>query len=299
MKNFARWVTGALLVTLSALLVVPVQAANTKATGVAYADPDFDSLSVAGTLLTSTITELNILDGVTATAAELNILDGVTATAAELNILDGVTATAAELNLADGSVAGTAVASKLLALGSNKNVDTLVIADSGLKLGSGAGTAVTSTAAELNILDGVTAASGDINLLAGITAGTVTASKVLAVGSGSALTGLRQTTSGQTSGFSPNATDSGTVYYVTGGGGITATLPTPATGIVFDFCNAVDQNLTVSASPDLLVVFNNASASTVAFSTSGEKIGGCIKAIGTGGYYLIMPSASNSLTITD
>ena len=58
--------------------------------------------------ITSTSTELNILDGVTSSAAELNILDGVTSTAAELNILDGVTSTAAELNLLDGVTATTA-----------------------------------------------------------------------------------------------------------------------------------------------------------------------------------------------
>ena len=45
----------------------------------------------AGTAVTSTAAELNILDGVTSTAAELNILDGVTSTAAELNYVDGVT----------------------------------------------------------------------------------------------------------------------------------------------------------------------------------------------------------------
>jgi hypothetical protein len=60
------------------------------------------TLSIAGTEVTATAAELNILDGVTSTAAELNILDGVTATTAELNILDGVTATAAELNILDG-----------------------------------------------------------------------------------------------------------------------------------------------------------------------------------------------------
>jgi hypothetical protein len=60
------------------------------------------------------------------------------------------TSSTAELNLIDGSVAGTAVASKALVLGANKNVDTLAIADSGLKLGAGAGTAVTATAAEIN-----------------------------------------------------------------------------------------------------------------------------------------------------
>ena len=89
------------------------------------------TLSIAGTAVTATAAELNILDGVTSTAAELNILDGVTATTAELNILDGVTSTAAELNILDG---------------------------------------VTSTTAELNILDGVTATAAELNVLDGVTA---------------------------------------------------------------------------------------------------------------------------------
>lgn len=50
-------------------------------------------------------------------------------------------------------VAGTVTASKAVVVGTNKNIDTIVIADGGLKLGSGAGTAVTATAAELNELD--------------------------------------------------------------------------------------------------------------------------------------------------
>lgn len=49
--------------------------------------------------------------------------------------------------------AGTTSASKALVVGANKELDTLVIADGGLKLGSGAGTAVTATAAELNATD--------------------------------------------------------------------------------------------------------------------------------------------------
>jgi hypothetical protein len=60
---------------------------------------DLGSLIIAGT-------------SVTATAAELNILDGVTSTTAELNILDGVTATAAELNYNDITTLGTVQASK-------------------------------------------------------------------------------------------------------------------------------------------------------------------------------------------
>ena len=75
--------------------------------------------------VTATTSELNILDGVTSTATELNILDGVTATTSELNILDGVTATTAELNYNDtGSSVGTVVASKVVTVDSNKDVSS-------------------------------------------------------------------------------------------------------------------------------------------------------------------------------
>ena len=123
-------------------------------------------LAVASTTqITSTPEELNILDGVTATASELNALDGITSSVSELNILDGVTATAAELNLIDGSAAGTIANSKAVIYGSSGEVNatTLQIA----------GTAITSTAAELNILDGVTATTSELNLMdGGTTAGT-------------------------------------------------------------------------------------------------------------------------------
>jgi hypothetical protein len=66
------------------------------------------TLQIGGVSITSTATELNILDGVTSTTAELNILDGVTSTTAELNILDGVTSTASELNTLDGITSSTA-----------------------------------------------------------------------------------------------------------------------------------------------------------------------------------------------
>jgi hypothetical protein len=94
--------------------------------GVAYVD----AIDFAGTGITATAAELNILDGVTATFTELNLLDGVTSTTAELNILDGVTATAAEINVLDG---------------------------------------ITATVAELNILDGVTATAAELNYTDGVT----------------------------------------------------------------------------------------------------------------------------------
>lgn len=63
-----------------------------------------------------------------------------------------LTPSAAEMNVLDGVTAGTATASKAAVLGANKNLDTLVIADNGLCLGAGAGTAVTKTAAQINAL---------------------------------------------------------------------------------------------------------------------------------------------------
>jgi len=92
---------------------------------------DLGSLIVAGTTVTATGAELNIMDGVTSTTAEINKLDGFTgdvadlnyskdlratnvttaefsvlnglaSTTDQLNILNGVTATTQELNYVDG-----------------------------------------------------------------------------------------------------------------------------------------------------------------------------------------------------
>jgi cytoskeletal protein CcmA (bactofilin family) len=182
--------------------------------------------------VTSTAAELNILDGVTSTAAELNILDGVTSTAAELNILDGVTSTAAELNVLDGITAvvgelnaldlgstavGTAIASKAVILDSNKDytgfrnitlsgeldagsLDVSGDADIDGTLETDAlsinGTAVSSTAAELNTLDGITAVVGELNALdLGSTAvGTAIASKAVILDANKDYTGIRNLT---------------------------------------------------------------------------------------------------------
>ena len=167
------------------------------------------SLTLGGTAITSTAAELNILDGVTATAAELNILDGVTSTAAELNILDGVTATAAELNildgvtstaselnLVDGSSAGTVVNSKAVIYGSSGEVNATTLQIAGTSITATAAElnimdGVTATAAELNILDGVTSTASELNLVDGITAGTVSASKAVIADSNKDVTGFR------------------------------------------------------------------------------------------------------------
>lgn len=67
---------------------------------------------------------------------------------------------AIDIPVLSGVVAGTVSASKAIVVGTTKNIDTLVIADGGLKLGAGSGTAVTATAAELNYVDLVTLGTG-------------------------------------------------------------------------------------------------------------------------------------------
>ena len=90
------------------------------------------------------LTDAN-LAGTTALAALKLAGTTVTSTGAELNILDGVTSTASELNLVDGSSAGTIVNSKavIYSSGGQVNGTTLAIA----------GTEITATAAELNYND--------------------------------------------------------------------------------------------------------------------------------------------------
>jgi hypothetical protein len=151
----------------------------------------------------------------------------VTSTAAELNILDGVTSTASELNLVDGSSAGSIVNSKAVIYSSGGQVN-------GTSLAIG-GTAITSTAAELNALDGITAVVGELNALdIGSTAvGTAVASKAVILDSNKDYTGIR------------NLTVSGELDAATG-----------------DFSGAVDiaGDLTLSAGTDGALTFGAASS---------------------------------------
>ena len=133
----------------------PRDLANVVATGNILADGAVAPAELTG--VTSTAAEINILDGVTATAAELNLMDGVTATTAELNHVDGVTSNVqtqmdTKAPVADPTFTGTATA-------------PTVNASTALQIG---GVAVTATAAELNVLDGITASVSDLNGVAGI-----------------------------------------------------------------------------------------------------------------------------------
>lgn len=80
------------------------------------------------------------------------------------------------------------------------------------------------------------------------------------------------------------AADNGTLFHTTGAAGaVTFTLPAVATckGLRFGFFNVADQNMTVaSAAAGGLITFNNAAASSVAYSTAGNKIGAYTEVIG-------------------
>ena len=98
---------------------------------------------------------------VTATVSELNIMDGVTATTAELNYVDGVTSAIQTQIDTKAAIAGPTFTGTLTA--------PTINASTALQIG---GVAVSSTAAELNILDGVTSTAAELNILDGVTATT-------------------------------------------------------------------------------------------------------------------------------
>lgn len=196
-----------------------------------------DTLQLGGVSVTSTASELNILDGVTATASELNILDGVTASTSELNIMDGVTATASELNIMDGV---TATASELNILDG-----------------------VTATASELNILDGVTSTASELNLLDGSASGTIVNSKGVVYGSA----GEVNMTSLEIAGLKsvPNLNVEKGYVYISGAGNFECSQSaTPAQSVQVD-----DQSSsTFYGSDGAVYVSANASVVTVSLTSS-------------------------------
>ena len=107
--------------------------------------------------------------GLTASSAEINTLDGILATSAELNKLHLVTADKDDFNRLDITTEGTSEAGKVVtADAQNKvtfsgNVDVTGTLDATtLQIN---GVTVTSTASELNLLNGVTATAAELNSL--------------------------------------------------------------------------------------------------------------------------------------
>ena len=111
--------------------------------------------------VTASAAELNKLDGVTSSTAELNVLTGITSSTSELNKLDGVTSTTAKLNYVDVSP-GALTASKAMVVDGTSTINT--VKTNALYL---SGVQVSSSATELNLLDGITAIDTDLSSVAG------------------------------------------------------------------------------------------------------------------------------------
>ena len=69
--------------------------------------PNLSTLTIGGTAVTASVTELNVLDGASVTTADLTKLGSVTASATELNYVDGVTSNIqAQINSVIAAAAG-------------------------------------------------------------------------------------------------------------------------------------------------------------------------------------------------
>jgi len=134
------------------------------------------------TLVSDTGTQT--LTNKTLTSPKVNENVAVTSTATELNLLDGVTATTAELNLNDTGVSvGTVAASKTVTVDANKDVSSFrnLTASGAITAGS-----FVIGSADIN--------ENDLEAIDGITAGTVAASKAAIVDTNKDVTGFRNIT---------------------------------------------------------------------------------------------------------
>jgi hypothetical protein len=162
-------------------------------------DGSTTGLKLAGTLVTSSASEINKLTGVTpgtAAAGKAIVLDGSLDIVGINNIetnnltVNGtlVTATAIELNYTDITTAGTVQASKAVIVDINKDVAGFrnLTTEGNINIYNYNGTTIGLKLAG-NL---VTSSAAEINTLAGVTTGTVTASKALVVDSNKDLSAL-------------------------------------------------------------------------------------------------------------
>jgi hypothetical protein len=102
--------------------------------------------------------------------------------------------------------------------------------------------------------------------------------------------------------FTATAADSGKVFLIIGAtAAVNVTLPAIDTGpFHFRVINCSDQSLTLtSVVADTIITFNDLNADSVAFSTSGEKIGGHAEVLCNGTKLIVLPYlVSEAQTVT-
>lgn len=106
----------------------------------------------------------------------------------------------------------------------------------------------------------------------------------------------------QTANYQVLVTDNNATFSTKGASGaVTFTLPTLQRGLRYKFYNEVNQNMAVTgALVNQLVTFNNATASTVTFSSAGNLIGAAVEVIANvdATKWLVFPSGANTMTVS-
>ncbi len=103
----------------------------------------------------------------------------------------------------------------------------------------------------------------------------------------------------KTASYTVKQDENGTVFTTTGAGAaVTFTLPAKKAGLMFEFINTVDQDMTITSDvADTVVTTNDATADSVAFSTSSEKIGAYARAICDGTKWIIVNLSNCTATV--
>lgn len=111
-----------------------------------------------------------------------------------------------------------------------------------------------------------------------------------------------QPVSAKTAAYTIKPQDVGTLFTNRGAGGaVTFTLPAiadVASGWWADFFIVADQTVTLTAPANKLTTFNNATATSAAFSTASEKIGGAARVVFDGTTYLLRLATEETQTVT-
>ena len=232
---------------------------------------------------------------VTASEAEMNLVDGCTATTTELNYLDITT-----LGTSQNSKTLTQSAGGVVTLGAAAGNQVLDVAshdlvDGGLKL---AGTLVTSSAAEINKLDGLSASTTELDYTDVASLGTVEVSKAVTASAA----GLINHADYQVS--RPYFLDiAETVNAIGGTGGstqdidltagnvVTATVDTSANTFTFSNPSATGRNCT------FLFLITNGGSQTVNWPASVDWVGGSAPSLTSSGLDILVFTTVDAGTI--
>jgi len=252
-----------------------------------------DQIRLVKSVLQSQFTSLGAA-AVTGTAAELNLIDGYTGTTAELNYLDITTLGTSEdskaLTQASSVVTiGAAAGNQIL------NVASHDLVDGGLKL---AGTLVTSSAAEINKLDGLSASTTELDYTDVASLGTVEVSKALTASAA----GLVNHADYQVSrpyfldiAETVNAiggTGGGTqAMDMTAGNVVSATVDTNANTFTFDNPSATGRSCTFT------LILTNGGSQTVNWPASVDWVGGTAPSLTSSGKDVITFTTVDAGTI--